>query len=81
VLSEGGQIVETATSVPPMKMIGHVTSSYYSANLGHSIALALIKGGRQRHGERIFVPLEDRTVSATITAPRFFDPDGERMNA
>jgi len=27
------------------------------------------------------VPLEDRTVSATITAPRFFDPDGERMNA
>jgi sarcosine oxidase subunit alpha len=81
VLPEGGQIVETAASALPMKMIGHVTSSYYSANLGHSIALALVKGGRQRHGERIYVPLEDRTVSATITAPRFFDPDGERMNA
>ena len=81
VLPEGGQIVETAASALPVKMIGHVTSSYYSANLGHSIALALIKGGRQRHGERIYVPLEDRTVSATITAPRFFDPDGERMNA
>ncbi len=81
VLPEGGQIVDTLVSAPPMKMIGHVTSSYYSANLEHSIALALIKGGRRRHGDRVYVPLEDRTVSATITAPRFFDPDGERMNA
>jgi sarcosine oxidase subunit alpha len=81
VLPEGGQIVDTLTSAPPMKMIGHVTSSYYSANLGHSIALALIKGGRQRNGERVYVPLEDRTVSATIAPARFFDADGERMNA
>jgi len=81
VLPEGGQIVETAASAPPVKMIGHVTSSYYSANLGHSIALALVKGGRQRHGERVYVPLEGRTVSATLTAPRFFDPDGEKIDA
>jgi sarcosine oxidase subunit alpha len=81
VLPEGGQIVETAATAPPVKMVGHVTSSYYSANLGHSIALALVKAGRQRHGERVYVPLEDRTVSATITAPRFFDPDGEKMHA
>jgi len=81
VLPEGGQIVETAASAPPVKMIGHVTSSYYSANLGHSIALALVKGGQQRHGERVYVPLEGRTVSATLTAPRFFDPDGEKIDA
>ena len=81
VLPEGGQIVDTLTSALPMKMIGHVTSSYFSANLGHSIALALVKGGQQRHGERIYVPLEDRSVNATITAPRFFDPDGEKMHA
>jgi sarcosine oxidase subunit alpha len=81
VLPEGAQIVDEVSSSPPMKMIGHVTSSYFSANLGHSIALALIKGGHQRHGERVNLPLLDRTVSATITAPRFFDPDGERMHA
>ena len=46
-----------------------------------AIALALVKSGRQRHGERVYVPLEGRTVSATITAPRFFDPDGEKMHA
>jgi sarcosine oxidase subunit alpha len=81
VLPEGGQIVDVVTSALPMKMVGHVTSSYYSANLGRSIALALIKGGRQRQGERVYVPLGERSVSAVITAPRFFDPDGERMNA
>jgi len=81
VLPEGGQIVESVSAAPPMKMIGHVTSSYYSANLGHSIALALVKGGRQRHGDRVHVPLVDRTITATITEPRFFDLDGERMNA
>jgi sarcosine oxidase subunit alpha len=81
VLPEGAQIVDELQSAPPMKMIGHVTSSYYSANLGHSIALALVKGGRQRRGERVHIPLDERTISATITAPRFFDPKGERMNA
>lgn len=81
VLPEGGQIVDTMTRALPVKMAGHVTSSYYSANLGRSIALALIKAGRERHGERVYVALEDRTLSAIIAAPRFFDADGERMNA
>ena len=39
VLPEGGQIVERVSQLP-MRMIGHVTSSYFSANLGRSIALA-----------------------------------------
>jgi sarcosine oxidase subunit alpha len=29
-----------------MKLIGHVTSSYASATLGRSIALAVVAGGR-----------------------------------
>ena len=77
VLPEGGQIVETVTALP-MRMIGHVTSSYFSANLGRSIALALVEAGRERHGESVVVPLERVVMSARITEPRFFDPDGER---
>ena len=65
---------------PPMTMIGHVTSSYYSANLGHSIALALVKGGRERMGETIQVPLLHRTVEARIVDPVFYDPEGEKQN-
>jgi sarcosine oxidase subunit alpha len=65
---------------PPMPMIGHVTSSYYSANLGHSIALAMIDNGRARHGETVHVPLINKTVKATVTSPVFFDPKGDRAN-
>ena len=79
VLPEGGQIVEAVTA-PPMRMIGHVTSSYFSANLGRSIALALVQGGRARHGEQVMVPLERTVMSARITEPRFFDPEGARAH-
>ena len=79
VLPEGGQIVEAVTEIP-MRMIGHVTSSYFSANLGRSIALALVEGGRERHGESVMVPLERVVMPARITEPRFFDPDGERAH-
>ena len=79
VLPEGGQIVERV-SQPPMRMIGHVTSSYFSANLGRSIALALVQGGRERYGETVRVPLQRVVISARITEPSFFDPDGERAH-
>lgn len=80
VLPEGGQIVDNRNHPIPMPMIGHVTSSYYSANLGRSFALALIKGGAKRHGEKVYIPLKGRTVSAEITGPVFLDPEGTRLH-
>ena len=79
VLPEGGQIVDTLTELP-MRMVGHVTSSYFSANLGRSIALALVEGGRERHGDSVKVPLERVVMSARVTEPRFFDPEGARAH-
>ena len=80
VLPEGGQIVDTPHPRPPVAMVGHVTSSYMSPNLGRSIALALVKGGRARHGEKIHAPLADgKTITCEITGPVFFDPEGERI--
>ena len=62
-------------------MVGHVTSSYYSACLGRSIALALVKGGRARMGETVYAPLASgRVIQATITEPLFYDKDGEKQN-
>jgi len=46
VLPEGAQLIDVMTRTTPVPMVGHVTSSYQSANLGHSIALALVKNGR-----------------------------------
>ena len=81
VLPEGAQIVGELRTAPPMPMIGHVTSSYYSPILGRSIALALVRGGRARIGETISLPLRDRTVEAELTKPLFYDPEGERLHA
>ena len=80
VIPEGGQIVAELKDKPPMAMLGHVTSSYYSPNCGRSIALALVKNGRGRLGETVHVPLEGRTIRAKIAEPRFFDPEGKRLD-
>ena len=81
VLPEGAQIVNDPNEALPMSMQGHVTSSYYSANLGHSIALAVVKGGLKRMGEVVHCPLADgRTVAAEIVSSVFYDPRGERQN-
>jgi len=80
VLPEGAQIVAEPKPQPPMAMIGHVTSSYFSPVLNRSIALALVKNGRNRLGETVHVPLLDKTVRATVTKPAFFDPEGTRLH-
>jgi sarcosine oxidase subunit alpha len=81
VLPEGGQIVESTNNDLPAAMLGHVTSSYYSVSLGHSIALALIMGGRSRMGDIVYIFDVNRGFTpAEITSPVFYDPDGERQN-
>jgi sarcosine oxidase subunit alpha len=82
VLPEGGQIVTDAKARIPAPMHGHVTSSYFSANLKRSIALALVQNGRNRMGEKVQVEMPGgRVATATIAKPAFFDPEGARQNA
>lgn len=80
VLEEGAQLVESPGQTPPMRLIGHVTSSYHSAALGHSIALALVAGGRARLGETLYVPMPSGDIAVTVTTPVFYDAAGARLN-
>jgi sarcosine oxidase subunit alpha len=81
VLPEGAQLVFDAKQAIPMSMVGHVTSSYYSTSMGYSFALALVKGGLKRMGEKVFAPLADGTViEAEIVSSVFFDPKGDQQN-
>ena len=80
VLEEGAQIVDDPNQPIPMKMVGHVTSSYWSENCGRSIALALVAGGRDRTGETVYIPMKNRVHEAIITGMVFFDEKGERLN-
>jgi sarcosine oxidase subunit alpha len=80
VLPEGAHLVERVEPQPPMTMLGHVSSSYYSPNVGRSIALALVKGGLAKKGEKVTAPLLDgRKIGCTIVDPVFFDPEGDRL--
>ena len=60
---------------------GWVTSASHSPALGKTVALALLRGGRARHGEKLAVHDLDRTCEATIVSPTFLDPEGKRLNA
>ncbi len=80
VLEEGAQIVADPKQPIPMKMIGHVTSSYWSENCGRSIALALVVDGNSRMGETLFVPMPSGVIDVEICSPVFFDEKGGRLN-
>jgi sarcosine oxidase, subunit alpha len=85
-LQEGAQVVaaEHASAAPPVPMLGHVTSSYDSAALGRTFALALVARGRERLGATVVARTYDggahHAVPATVTEPVFYDPQGARRD-
>ncbi len=80
VLEEGAQIVADPNQPIPMKMIGHVTSSYWSETLGRSIAMALVAGGRGMMGETLHIPMPGKTHTAKVGGMVFYDAEGARLN-
>jgi sarcosine oxidase subunit alpha len=81
VLEEGVQIVPVRDQPIPRRPIGHVTSSYPSATLQRSIALAMVSGGRARVGGTLYAATLAGDVPVTVTAPVFYDPEGVRLDA
>ena len=80
-LEEGAQIVAGPNQTVPMTMIGHVTSSYRSPELGRTFALAMMKRGREQIGETVYIPMIDHMLAVTVTEPIFIDKEGARLNA
>ncbi|GAB6841873.1 sarcosine oxidase subunit alpha [Methylorubrum rhodinum] len=81
VLDEGAQIVADPNQPIPMRMLGHVTSSYWSPNCDRSIALALVADGRSLMGRTLHITTPDGFTRATVSEPVFFDTKGERVHA
>lgn len=90
VIPEGAQIVADANiSVPAagsydpkVPLLGHITSSYYSAFLGRSIAMAMIEDGRNRVGQTLCAYTQGKLIPFTIVESSVFvDAKGERQHA
>ena len=80
-LPEGTQLVEDPDAPQPVPMCGHVTSSYFSACLGHPIAMALVSAGRARKDEKVYACVGDGiAVPVRIVSPVFYDAKGERQH-
>ena len=79
VLEEGAQIVSEKNK-KPIEMLGHVTSSYFSPNLNKSIALAVVISGKKLKGQKMFIPMKNKTIGVTITDSVFLDKENKRLN-
>ena len=79
VLEEGAQIVADIKKTP-VEMLGHVTSSYYSPNLRKSIALGVVKGGKNMLGHKLLVPMKNKLIKVTVANPIFLDKENVRLN-
>ena len=62
-------------------MLGHVTSSYFSPNLNKSIALAVVKSGKDMMGKKLIVPMENKNINVTVSDFIFLDKENKRLNA
>ncbi|WP_127523347.1 sarcosine oxidase subunit alpha family protein [Mesorhizobium sp. Z1-4] len=81
-LGGGAHIVEGDSRAEPNESIGHMTAFCYSPVLAKYIGLALVKGGKARHGQRAFIadPLRKRYGPVEIVSHHFFDPEGSRIH-
>ncbi|MBS38578.1 MAG: sarcosine oxidase subunit alpha [Thiotrichales bacterium] len=77
-IPRGAQLVWNPTAAKPIKMLGHVTATYYSSTLEQEIALALLEDADSYYGKSLYAaaPLMDEYVPVRVTDSIFIDPDG-----
>jgi sarcosine oxidase, subunit alpha len=75
-LPVGAQI---AAALPPTQTEGHVTSSYWSPELGAPVALGMLARGSERLGDQVRVHHLGSVIDAKVVKAPFIDPEGERL--
>ncbi len=79
-LDHGTQLVDDPHQPVPMRVLGHVTSAYFSVALNRPIALAMLANGRARMDERLYVPMAGCAIAVQVVSPVFYDPQGTRLH-
>ena len=80
-LAAGAHLVPPGVDPSATVDQGYVTSAAYSPTLGHMIALALVKRGGERSGERLraWDAVRGGDIEVEIAHPVFVDPEGARL--
>ena len=78
----GSHLVKGSSADDPGASEGHTTSTCFSPELGCYIALALLEGGRSRHGEKIYAanPVRSKHIPVEVSDHYMVDKEGKRMH-
>ena len=82
-LLDEGRAARVGRQAAALTSLGHVTSAVHSPSLGAGIALALLRDGRSRTGEKLVAasPVTGENVRVEVCDPVFFDPENARARA
>jgi sarcosine oxidase subunit alpha len=75
----GGHLLIGKDRQPPAETDGWITSACFSPNLERSIALGVLRAGRDRNGEILTVCDEDQRFNVKVVSPVFYDPENDRL--
>ena len=80
--TDDGTVPREGTSVlRGGRLLGRVTSSRWSEELGAAIGLALLPPEASEAGERVEIDVDGRLVGASVHVGAFFDPEGARLRS
>ena len=50
-------------------------------NLNKSIALGLVRNGKNLKGKKLYVAMKNKTIEIIVSDPVFLDKEGKKLNA
>ena len=79
-LRNGAQLVASSA---PRASLGYLTSATPAAAFDGWLGLALLAGGRGRHGQRLLAvsPVHGESVEVEVASPHAFDPENTRVRS
>jgi sarcosine oxidase, subunit alpha len=79
--SAGAHLLDSKLSRVPQDTAGYLTSACSSPSLNEHIGLGLLRNGRARLGETVYLFDQGKQSSAVVVGPAHYDPAGTRPDA
>ena len=77
----GAHLLDTALTQPPQSSAGYLTSAVFSPSLARHVGMGLLKNGRARLGQTVYLFNRGQCSVAEVVNAAHYDPTGARLNA